>query len=273
MTEAMRAAYRDRNTSLGDPDFVRNPLDHLLDKGYAAKIRATIPEVEATKTPPVASATEGQQTTHYSVADAAGNAVSVTTTLNGWFGIRRVAGETGILMNNEMDDFTTKVGSANMFGLVQGDNNAVAPGKTPLSSMSPTIISKDGHLAVVIGSPGGSRIITTVAEVIVNLVDHRMSLSEAIDAPRIHAQGMPEGIQAEPFALSPDTRRLLTQSGYMVTDSAAWGMVAGIVTDNPGLASSATEAHALSMPLMPAHHYKLYGAEDARGGAGAAAGL
>ncbi len=269
MAEAMRAGYRDRNTLLGDPDFVQNPLAHLLDKAYAAKIRAAIPEREALKAPASAGPTEGQQTTHYSVADAAGNAVSVTTTLNGWFGVRKVAGETGILMNNEMDDFTTKLGAANMFGLIQGENNAVAPGKTPLSSMSPTIVSKDGHLALVIGSPGGSRIITTVLEVIVNLVDHHMSLSEAIDAPRVHAQGMPEGILAEPFALSPDTRHILNQSGHTVTDSTPWSMAAGILTDDPALSPPRPDGH----PVAPPHHYKLYGAEDDRGESGAAIGF
>ncbi len=129
-------------------------------------------------------------------------AVSVTTTINGWFGLGKVAGDTGILMNNEMDDFTAKPGVPNMFRLIQGHANAIAPGKTPLSSMSPTILAKDGHLVMVTGSPGGSRIITIVLETILNVIDHGMTVQEAIDAPRVHQQYLPEAVDLEPEALS-----------------------------------------------------------------------
>ncbi len=274
MAGAMAAAYRDRNTLLGDPDFVRNPLARLLDKGYAADLRAAIPPLGAAapSAPAPATAVESPQTTHYSVADAAGNAVSVTTTLNGWFGARRVAGDTGILMNNEMDDFTTAAGHANMFGLVQGANNAIAPGKTPLSSMAPTVVSRDGRLVLVIGTPGGSRIITTVAEIIVNLVDHGMGLSDAIDAPRIHVQGA-DAIDAEPFAISPDTLRLLIEAGHGVRQSAAWGMAAGILAnDAPALRPSTASGHALALPDGADPAVRFYGAADVRGDAGAALG-
>ena len=275
MAGAMAAAYRDRNTLLGDPDFVRNPLAHLLDKGYAAELRAAIPALDAAQVPGLPSPTaaaEAPQTTHYSIADAAGNAVSVTTTLNGWFGARRVAGDTGILMNNEMDDFTTGAGHPNMFGLVQGANNAVAPGKTPLSSMAPTVVSRDGHLVLVIGTPGGSRIITAVAEVLVNLIDHGMTVSEAIDAPRVHVQG-PDAIDAEPFAVSPDTRRLLVAAGHTVRESAPWSMAAGIlIGDGPALRKVVEQGHALALPDVSDPSFRFYGAEDVRGEAGAALG-
>lgn len=273
MAGAMVAAYHDRNTLLGDPDFVRNPLAHLLDTGYADQIRAAIPVLGAVAPAPAsAAAAEAPQTTHYSIADAAGSAVSVTTTLNGWFGARRVAGDTGILMNNEMDDFTTGAGHANMFGLVQGDNNAIAPGKTPLSSMAPTVVSRDGHLVLVIGTPGGSRIITTVAEILVNLVDHGMTLSEAIDAPRIHVQGF-DAIDAEPFAISPDTRRLLVAAGHAVKESQPWGMAAGIlVNDKPALRQPVTQGHALALPDVTDTTFRFYGAEDVRGETGTALG-
>ena len=272
MSDAMALAYRDRNSLLGDPDFVTNPVAHLVDEAYAARLRAAIPATAAmTPAAIAATAQEGNQTTHYSVADAAGNAVSVTTTLNSWFGARRVAGETGLLVNNEMDDFTAKLGSPNMFGLVQGLHNAIAPGKTPLSSMSPTILTRDGHLVMVIGSPGGSRIITTVVETIVNLVDHGMTLSEAIDAPRFHQQGIPAAIMVEPFALSDDTKQALLRSGYTFADNPSWGMAEGILVDRPALSEPVSETHALAMPSSVQHLYHLYGARDDRG-SGAASG-
>ena len=220
MAEAMRHAYYDRNNRLGDPDFVQNPVAELLDPAYQASIRAKISPDRATPSSTLVAAAapkEGTNTTHYSVVDAAGNAVAVTYTLNDWFGVRKVAPGTGILMNNEMDDFTSKPGVPNTYGLVQGAANAVAPGKTPLSSMAPTIVTKDGprgqEVAMVIGSPGGSRIITIVLNAIINAVDHGMTVQEAVDAPRIHHQWLPDTIYAERFALSPDTRALLEAMG------------------------------------------------------------
>ena len=274
MVEAMRRAYHDRQ-GLGDPDFVHDDVARLLDKGYAAKLRAGIDPAHATPSAaldvaPQARA-EGQQTTQYSVADGAGNAVSVTYTLNSWFGLRRVAGDTGVLMNNEMDDFASKSGASNQFGLVGSDANAVAPGKTPISSMSPTIVSKDGKLAMVIGSPGGSRIITITLEAIVNVVDHGMTVAEAIDAPRFHMQWMPDAVEVEPFALSPDTRHILEGQGYAFKDKAPWGQAAGITTDVFG-ASGAGDDLALPFLAKPPKPYRLYGADDDRDPVGSAAG-
>ena len=157
---------------------------------------------------------ESQETTHYSIIDNDGNAVAVTYTLNGSFGAGVVADGTGILLNNEMDDFTQKPGVPNLYGLVQGEANAIEPKKTPLSSMSPTIVAKDGKPFMVIGSPGGSRIITITLEAIVNVVDHGMNIQEAIDAPRIHHQWLPDTVYIEPFGLSPDTEKLLAGMGY-----------------------------------------------------------
>ncbi len=272
MTEAMRLAFRDRNSALGDPDFVQNPVARLISKDYAAKLRTDIPDKLASTQAVAPQPDEGRQTTHYSIADAAGNAVAVTTTLNGWFGARRVAGRTGILMNNEMDDFTIRTGAANMFGLVQGEANAVAPGKTPLSSMSPTIVTRDGKLVLVLGSPGGSRIVTTLLEIIVNLVDHGMGLAEAIDAPRFHAQGLPASIAVEPFALSADTRDALTATGHDIKQTAPWGMAAGILVDGPSLFEAPSGTHVLDIPSHYAPHHKLYGAKDDRSQTGAAGG-
>ncbi len=234
MVEAMRHAYADRNAALGDPDFVDNPVATLLDKAYAARIRAAIAPFRAGKSEavkPLALA-ESHETTHYSIVDKAGNAVSVTYTLNGSFGAGVVADGTGILLNNEMDDFTSKPGTANLYGLVQGEANAIAPGKTPLSSMSPTIVTKDGKLFMVIGSPGGARIITITLEAILNVVDHGMTISEAIDAPRIHHQWLPDTVVMEPFALSRDTQKLLAEMGHDVgidPNWTIWGQAAGIL--------------------------------------------
>ena len=232
MVEAMRHAYADRNAALGDPDFVKNPVTTLLDKAYAARIRDAIDPFKAGKseeTKPLALA-ESQETTHFSIVDKEGNAVAVTYTLNGSFGAGVVADGTGILLNNEMDDFTSKPGVANLYGLVQGEANA--PKKTPLSSMSPTIVTKDGKLFMVIGSPGGARIITITLEAILNVVDHGMNIQEAIDAPRIHHQWLPDKVAMEPFALSRDTQRLLSEMGYDIgidPNWTIWGQAAGIL--------------------------------------------
>lgn len=224
MVEAMRHAFVDRNANLGDPDFVKNPIAQMLDKGYAAEIRGRIDPyragVSSTLTPPKFA--ESAETTHYSIVDEAGNAVAVTYTLNGSFGTGMVAPGTGILMNNEMDDFTIKVGVPNLYGLVQGEANAVAPGKSPLSSMSPTIVTKDGELFMVTGSPGGSRIITITLQSILNVIEFGMNVQEAVDAPRIHHQWLPDRVLMEPYALSPDTRRILVGMGYDVTGDPGW---------------------------------------------------
>ncbi|RWO53480.1 gamma-glutamyltransferase [Mesorhizobium sp.] len=238
MVEAMRHAYVDRNSALGDPDFVDNPVEKLLDKNYAKEIREKIDPFRAGVSQDLMPKGfgESQETTHYSIVDNDGNAVAVTYTLNGSFGAAVVADGTGILLNNEMDDFTQKPGVPNLYGLVQGEANAIAPRKTPLSSMSPTIVAKDGKPFMVIGSPGGSRIITITLAAIVNVVDHGMNIQEAIDAPRIHHQWLPDTVYVEPFGLSPDTEKLLAGKGYRldVTD-ATWGQAAGILVGGKSL--------------------------------------
>lgn len=273
LVETLRRVYFDRNNTLGDPDFVKNPVARLLDPAYAAHLRATIDPVRATPSSAIGagpSGHEGSNTTQYDVLDAAGNAVSVTYTLNDWFGSHRVAGRTGVVLNNEMDDFTSKPGTPNMFGLVEGANNAIAPGKTPLSSMTPTILEKAGR-TVIIGSPGGSRIITITLEAILNLVDHGMNIQEAIDAPRIHHQWLPDQVEIEPFALSPDTRRALEASGYVIHDAGRyWGIAEGVITKGPALAARGDGGGALRLEDGSADAKPMYGAHDVRGGAGEA---
>ena len=281
LTEAMRHAFRDRNNRLGDPDFVPGAAATtaaLIDPAYAAKIRATIDPTGATPSATLKAAPpahEGTNTTQFSIVDAAGNAVSVTYTLNEWFGSGHVAAGTGIVMNDEMDDFTSKLGEANMFGLIQGQPNEIAPGKTPLSSMTPTIITKDGKLVMVVGSPGGSRIITITLEAIVNVIDHGMSVAEAIDAPRIHHQFEPDLVFLERDALSPDTRHILEQRGYHFSDRGYWGLAEAILTGGPTLhpAASHADEEALPLGLLAVPGATLYGAHDVRGGAGKAAGV
>ncbi|TCP89431.1 gamma-glutamyltransferase 1 [Rhizobium sp. PP-CC-2G-626] len=267
MIEAMRYAYVDRNSALGDPDFVENPVEKLLDKAYAQEIRGKIDlekaGVSAELTPKGLG--ESHETTHYSIMDSAGNAVSVTYTLNGSFGTGVVAPGTGILLNNEMDDFTSKSGAPNLYGLVQGEANAIAPGKTPLSSMSPTIVTKDGKPFMVIGSPGGARIITITLEAILNVIDHGMTLQEAIDAPRLHHQWMPDTVAIEPFALSADTLKVLQGMGHDVGPDKnwpVWGQAAGILVGG----RTAAEAGEGSTGA------RYYGAMDSRAASGAARG-
>ena len=269
MTEAMRHAYRDRNTYLGDPAFIDNPTARLLSAPYAESIRAQIQPGRATPSaalPGLAAAVEHATTTHYSVVDRLGNAVAVTYTINESFGAKVIAGNTGFLLNDEMDDFTAKPGVANVFGLVQGNANAVAAGKRPLSSMTPTLVFKDGKPVLVVGTPGGSRTITTVLEVIVNFIDHGMTLQEAVDAPRIHHQWLPDTIGAEPFALSADTVTTLTAMGYKIVPLQPWG--SGNAVEAIGIAPlDAAAAQALQFP-RPA---VFYGASDSRAPAGSAA--
>ncbi|UVK38877.1 gamma-glutamyltransferase [Mesorhizobium sp. AR10] len=239
MVEAMRYAYVDRNSALGDPDFVDNPVSKLLDKSYAKDIREKIDPFRAGVSQDLMPKGfgESKETTHYSIIDNDGNAVAVTYTLNGSFGAGVVAGGTGILLNNEMDDFTLKPGVPNLYGLVQGEANAIQPRKTPLSSMSPTVVAKDGKPFMVIGSPGGSRIITITLEAIVNVIDHGMNIQEAIDAPRIHHQWLPDTVYVEPFGLSPDTERLLAGMGYHLDlGDTTWGQAAGILVGGKSLA-------------------------------------
>jgi gamma-glutamyltranspeptidase / glutathione hydrolase len=236
--EAMRHAYVDRNSWLGDPAFVQNPLERLLDKAYAARIRAAIDPHKAAisaELKPGEPPHEGSNTTHYSIVDRFGNAVSVTYTLNGWFGAKVTAAKTGVLLNNEMDDFTSKLGTPNSFGLVQGEANAIAPGKRPLSSMSPTIVTKDGLPLMVLGTPGGSRIITAVLHTILNVIDYGMNVQEAVDAPRFHQQWLPDVTYLEPHAISPDTRRILLDMGHQLGGPQPPNHVAAILIGAPTL--------------------------------------
>lgn len=261
--EAMRHAYVDRNSYLGDPDFVHNPLERLLDKGYAARIRAAIDPARVGVSQdlrPGVAPHEGSNTTHYSIIDREGNAASVTYTLNDWFGARVAAAGTGVLLNNEMDDFTIKLGAANMYGLVQGESNAIAPGKRPLSSMSPTIVSRDGKPVLVLGTPGGSRIITVTALVLLNLIDYGMTVQEAVDAPRFHQQWQPEATNLEPFALSPDTRQILLGMGHRFGAPQPANHVAAILVGAPSLGGK------------PVGSNRYYGANDPRRNTGLAAG-
>jgi len=225
LVEAMRQAYRDRNTFLGDPTFVQNPLERLLSKEYAAAIRTTI---DAGKPPPAAALEppkEKAETTHYSVVDGEGNAVAVTYTINGSFGAAVIAPGTGFFLNNEMDDFTVKPGAPNLYGLAQGEANAIMPGKRPLSSMSPTLVEKDGRVLLVLGSPGGSRIITAVLETILNIVDYGMAPQEAVGAPRLHHQGLPDEVAYERSGLAPETIVELSGIGYKLVEQRPWGAV------------------------------------------------
>ena len=276
MVEAMRHTFVDRNFQLGDPDFVKNPLERLLSESYAGEIRAKIDPAKASSSKdvqPGIAPHEGTETTHYSIVDAGGNAVAVTYTINALFGAKVIAGDTGFFLNDEMDDFTVKPGVANLFGLVQGKTNVIAPGKRPLSSMSPTIVTKDGKTFMVLGSPGGSRIITIVVEAIMNVVDHGMNIQEAVNAPRIHHQWLPDQITVEPFALSPDTAKILGDMGYKIVEQAPWGAAEAILIgpkeDSTAVAAtSGNDAMAASKPIPG----RLYGGQDDRRPAGSAVG-
>ena len=261
--EAMRHAYFDRNHYLGDPDFVHNPVEQLLDKTYAQRLRAAIDPSKAGASDDLQAGIaphEGSDTTHYSIVDQFGNAVSVTYTLNGWFGAKVVAPGTGVLLNNEMDDFTVKEGVPNLFALVQGSANAIAPGKRPLSSMCPTIITRDGKLVMVAGTPGGSRIISAMVQVIVNVIDYGMNIQEAVDAPRLHQQWQPDATMMENFALSPDAQKILLGMGHKLVRSRTANHVAAILVGAPSLDGAAVGAN------------RYYGANDPRGNTGLALG-
>jgi len=228
--EAMRRAFTDRNTYLGDPDFVRNPIDRLLSKEYAARLRKEIGE-QASVTPKFdPAARSGASTTHYSVVDAEGNAVSCTTTLNNSYGSAVTVTGAGFLLNDEMDDFATSPGEPNMYGLVQGEANAVAPGKRMLSAMTPSIVlDPRKQLYLVVGTPGGPKIITMVYHVISNVIDHRMSLADAVAAPRMHHQGLPDSLQVETGGFLPATLDSLRARGHGIATGGLWGDVEAII--------------------------------------------
>jgi gamma-glutamyltranspeptidase/glutathione hydrolase len=261
--ETMRHAYADRNSLIGDPDFVRNPIRELTDKSYAAKIRDAIKPDKAGVSGDIRQGVaphEGSNTTHFSIIDDASNVVSMTYTLNDWFGAKVVASGTGVLMNDEMDDFTPNASAANIYGFVQGDANVIAPGKAPRSSMTPTIITRDGKPVLILGTPGGSRIITTVLQTILNVVDFQMNIQEAVDAPRIQNQWLPDVTNIERYALSPDTRRVLESMGHRFENSEPTNHVAAIIVGAPKLGGTAIGRN------------RFYGANDPRGGTGQALG-
>lgn len=232
MLSAMLYAFADRNSYLGDPAFVDPPVERLLSPDYATFLRAKIGERAIPPEPLFPNpANEGQHTTHYSVRDRAGNAVSVTYTINSFFGAGVMAEGTGFFLNNEMDDFATAPGKPNQFGLVQGKANQVEPGKRPLSSMSPTIVLKEGKPILITGSPGGPTIITTIMQVITNWIDRKMSLTEAVSEPRFHYQGLPNFVLTEPYALNPSVVEGLWRLGYRVFPLIDWGAAESILVE------------------------------------------
>ena len=272
MTEAMRRAFADRAEYMGDTDFVEVPVAGMIDKVYADRQRSTIradrastsgeicagnpPGVKAGAPKEVCptrqTAAEPEETTHFTVVDADGNVVSNTYTLNDGFGSKVVIRGTGVLMNNEMDDFAAKPGTPNMFGLIQGERNAVAPGKRPLSAMTPTfVMRKDGTLWFAVGSPGGPTIINTVLQVITNVVDFDMNIQHAIDAPRIHHQWLPDEIVYEPYGMSADTFRALMGRGHKLTEKPRYmGDAQGVmVEEKTGVRLGASDPRNYGLPV------------------------
>lgn len=241
---SMLLAFSDRNRYLGDPNFVDNPTAQLLSPEYTAALQKQI-TFEALDPETVYSTDiqqEGTNTTHYSVVDRAGNAVAVTYTINSYFGAGVVAPGTGFLLNNEMDDFTTKLGETNQFGLRQGEANLIEPGKRPLSSMSPTIVTKDGQVYLVTGSPGGSTIPTTVLQVITNIIDYGMNLERAVNVPRLHYQGIPNQVRSEDQAITPKTFRGLKLRGYEIKPSGSWGAAESILVGADGVMTGVNDS-------------------------------
>jgi gamma-glutamyltranspeptidase/glutathione hydrolase len=237
VAEAFRRAYADRNHYLADPDFVTMPLEVLVSDAYArfrsSRISRDIATPSDRVTPGVETFQgtdepaesggddEGENTTHFSIVDAAGNAVAVTTTINSWYGSKVTVAGAGFVLNNEMDDFAAKPGTPNQFGLVQGENNAIEPGKRMLSAMAPTIVlDPQGRLRMVTGTPGGSTIITTVFQTLSNVIDHGMTVSQAVLAPRVHHQHLPDQIYFEAGGLSPETVATLESMGHTVVERA-----------------------------------------------------
>lgn len=224
LAEAMRRAFADRAEYMGDPDFADVPTDSLIDKKYIEARRSTIDLKKASKSTEIKAGTlsarrESMDTTHFTVVDAEGNVVSNTYTINDLYGSAVTAKGTGVLLNDEMDDFAARPGKPNMFGLVQGERNAVAPGKRPLSSMTPTIVlRKDGSLWFAVGARGGPRIISAVVQTVINMIDHEMNIQQAVDSPRIHHQWLPDEMLSEPYGMSADTRRILEDLGHVFAE-------------------------------------------------------
>jgi gamma-glutamyltranspeptidase / glutathione hydrolase len=237
MTEAMKIAYADRAEFMGDSDFFPVPVERIISKSYAEERRALLDTLKATPSRQISHGAieikEGTHTTHYSVVDQWGNAVSVTTTINSWYGNKIVVDGAGFFLNNEMDDFAAKPNAPNQFGLIGGVANSVQPNKRMLSAMTPTIVLKDNKLYLVLGSPGGSTIITAVVQVIVNVIDHKMNVAEANEAPRFHHQWLPDTLQCERFGFPRDVVENLAKRGYVVRQrSGSLGRVEAILLDH-----------------------------------------
>ena len=247
MAESMRRAFADRAEYMGDSDFVKVPVAGLIDKSYGATLRRTINTGRASTSAEVRAGRpagyESEETTHFTVVDAEGNAVANTYTLNNSYGSAAVAKGTGMLLNDEMDDFAAKPGTPNLYGLIQGERNAVAPRKRPLSAMTPTIVlRKDGSLWFTAGSPGGPTIINTVLCIISNVIDYDMNIQQAIDFPRIHHQWLPDEVVGEPFGLSGDTQRALTSRGHTLAKLRYLGDAEGImIEEKTGVRLGATD--------------------------------
>jgi gamma-glutamyltranspeptidase/glutathione hydrolase len=246
--ESFRRAFFDRAEFMSDPDFTPVPVAQLIDKQFAARWRESIDPVRATpsdslkrpkfealdqlaSTRAPMAVREGGNTTHLSVVDPQGNAVAMTTTLNDSFGSRVTVPGLGFLLNDEMDDFTVKPGVANLYGLIQSAANAIAPNKRPLSSMTPAIVLKDERLFLVLGSPGGATIISTVANIIMGVIDFGLDIQQAVNAPRFHQQWVPDELRLEKFGFSPDTLPLLSNGGYELKQTGYWGDAECIAVD------------------------------------------
>jgi gamma-glutamyltranspeptidase/glutathione hydrolase len=236
LIEAMRRAFADRSEYLGDPDFVRVPSKALTSKRYAAELAKSISLDKATIStmikPGKLASYESDSTTHFTIVDKAGNVVSNTYTLNGSYGSGATVRGTGILLNNEMDDFAAKPGLPNDYGLIQGESNAVAANKRPLSSMTPTIVLKDDKFLFAIGSPGGPTIINTVLQVIINVIDYDMNIQQAVDAPRIHHQWLPDLVTYEPYGMAQDTVKILKALGHQFREQPGFmGSAQGVMIE------------------------------------------
>lgn len=255
LVESQRRAFADRAEFMGDADFVKVPVESLISRKYATELAHTIDPDHATPSAKIRAGkptgAESTETTHFTVIDAEGNVVTNTYTLNGGYGSGATARGTGILLNNEMDDFTSKPGVANAYGLLQSENNAIAPRKRPLSAMTPTIVLKDGKVWFAIGSPGGPTIINTVLQVIVNVIDFGMNIQQAIDAPRFHHQWMPDRIQFEPMGINRDTRAALERKGHIFAEKPGnMGDAEGVMIDaKTGMRLGASDPRSGGVPV------------------------
>jgi gamma-glutamyltranspeptidase/glutathione hydrolase len=248
LAEAMRRSFADRAEFMADPDFQEVPVAKLIDKSYAAQRGETIDLTKASSSKEVGhgevASKEGMDTTHFTVVDAAGNVVTNTYTINDLYGSRVTAKGTGVLLNDEMDDFTSRPGKPNMFGLIQGERNKVEPMKRPLSSMTPTIVmKKDGTPWFALGARGGPRIITAVLQSVINVIDHNMNIQQAIDAPRVHQQWFPDEVLFEPYGMSPDTLAVLRGWGHTFAEKPGYiASATGIMIDADGVRLGAIDS-------------------------------